>query len=111
MSERGEGGEETSKIIRGMGGRGGGRGEYVRGRLGNGGGNKSCCVGNGGKNTPLSGEIIMELVGSPEEEFKLNAPVPAPHIIPFSIHLLPYFHRCKIRLPRRPIKICQGKGR
>ena len=32
-------------------------------------------------NTPaLSGEEIMESVGSPEEEVKLNTPVPAPHL-------------------------------
>ena len=34
-------------------------------------------------NTPaLSGEVIMESFGSPEEEVKLNTHVPVPHIIP-----------------------------
>ena len=36
-----------------------------------------------GNNVALSGERIMESVGSYEEEVKLNTPVPAPHIIPF----------------------------
>ena len=34
-----------------------------------------------GNTAALSGELIMESVGSPEEEFKLNTPVPSPHII------------------------------
>ena len=32
----------------------------------------------------LSGDVIMDSVGSPEEEVKLNNPVPSDHIIPFS---------------------------
>ena len=37
-------------------------------------------------NTPvLSGEVIMESVGSPEEEVKLNTPVPITHIITYSL--------------------------
>ena len=41
-------------------------------------------------NTPdLSGEVIMESFESPEEEFKLNTRVPAPHIIPYSYSLPP----------------------
>ena len=31
----------------------------------------------------LSAEVIMESVGSPEEEVKFNTPVPAPHIITY----------------------------
>ena len=34
-----------------------------------------------GNTLVLSGERILELVGSPEEEVQLNTPVPAPHII------------------------------
>ena len=37
-----------------------------------------------GNTTALSGEVTMESVGSPEEEVKLNTPVPTPHIITFS---------------------------
>ena len=33
----------------------------------------------------LYGELIMESVGSPEEEVKLNTPVPIPHIITYSL--------------------------
>ena len=39
----------------------------------------------------LSGEVIMESVGSPEEEVKLNIPIPAPHIIPSSSSSPPFF--------------------
>ena len=39
--------------------------------------------GNEGKTTVLSGEMVMELVGSPEEEFKLNTTIPEPHIITY----------------------------
>ena len=42
-------------------------------------------------NTPaLSGEGIMDSVGSPEEEVKLNTPVPSPHIIPSSSSSPPF---------------------
>ena len=45
-------------------------------------------------NTPaLYGEGIMESVVSPEEEFKLNTPVPLPHIIPSSYLSPPFFPR------------------
>ena len=37
-----------------------------------------------GKPPALSGEVIMESVVSLEEEFKLNTPVPVPHIITYS---------------------------
>ena len=42
-----------------------------------------------GSTTALFGEVIMESVGRSEKEFKLNNPVPAPHIIPicFLFHL------------------------
>ena len=33
-----------------------------------------------GNNAALSGEVIMESVGSPEEEFKFNTPVPVTHL-------------------------------
>ena len=33
-----------------------------------------------GNTTALSGEVIMESVGSPEEEVKFNTTVPAPHL-------------------------------
>ena len=33
-----------------------------------------------GNTAALSGDLIMESVGSPEEEVKLNTPVPATHI-------------------------------
>ena len=36
---------------------------------------------NEGNTAALSGEVIMDSVGSPEEEFKLNTAVPAPHIL------------------------------
>ena len=39
----------------------------------------------------LSGEGIMESVGSPEEEVKLITPVPAPHIIPSYFSSRPFF--------------------
>ena len=42
-------------------------GKCVRGMGGNRGGQKSCCVGKGGKHCIFSGEVIMESVGSPEE--------------------------------------------
>ena len=38
---------------------------------------------NEGNTAALSRERIMESIGSPEEEVKLNTPLPAPHIIPF----------------------------
>ena len=44
------------------------------------------------ENTPaLSGEVIMESFGSPEEEIKLNTPVPELHIIPYSSSYPPFF--------------------
>ena len=38
----------------------------------------------------LYGERIMESVGSPEEESKLNTPVSAPHTIPYSSSSPPF---------------------
>ena len=37
--------------------------------------------GKEAKTTAIYGERIMELVGSPKEEVKLNTPVPDPYII------------------------------
>ena len=37
-----------------------------------------------GNTAALSGEGVMESVGSPKEEVNLNTPVPAPYIIPSS---------------------------
>ena len=39
----------------------------------------------------LSGELIMESVGSPEEEVKFNTPVSAPFIIPSYYSCPPLF--------------------
>ena len=33
-----------------------------------------------GNTAALSGEVVMESVGGPEEEVKSNTPVPAPHL-------------------------------
>ena len=35
---------------------------------------------NEGNTAYLSGEVIMDSVGSPEEEVKLNTPIPATHL-------------------------------
>ena len=43
-----------------------------------------------GNNPDLSGEEIVESVRSPEEEDKLNTPVPAPHIITSSSPYPPF---------------------
>ena len=39
----------------------------------------------------LSGDVIMESVGSPEDEGKFNTPVPEHHIIPISYSSPPFF--------------------
>ena len=56
MSEEGEGTEEARKVV-------------VSEKEGN--------------NPYLFGEVIIESVVSPEEESKMNTPVPAPHIIQY----------------------------
>ena len=44
------------------------------------------------KNTAaLYGELILESVGSPQEEVKLNTTVPAPYIIPYYFSSPPFF--------------------
>ena len=48
----------------------------------------------------------MELDGSPEEEFKWNTPVPAPHILRFSSSSPIFFPQVSNLL-----KMCKGKGR
>ena len=57
---------------------------------------------NTGNAAALSGERIMESVGSPEEEVRLNTYVLAPNIITY---------RYQIRLPRKSSKLCHGKRR
>ena len=46
-----------------------------------------------GSTTDLLGELIMESVGRSEKEFKLNNPVPAPHIIPICFYSIYFFPR------------------
>ena len=43
------------------------------------------------KTTALYREIIMESVGIPEEEVKLNTPVTEPYIVSFSSSYPPFF--------------------
>ena len=43
------------------------------------------------RKVPFSGEVIMESVGSPEEEIKLNTLLPIPHIIPYFSSSPPFF--------------------
>ena len=44
-----------------------------------------------GNTAALSGEVIMESVGSHEEEFNLNTPVTEPCIVNFSSSYPPFF--------------------
>ena len=46
---------------------------------------------NEGNTAALSGEVIMESVGSPEAEIKLNTPIHAPHTIPSYLSYPPFF--------------------
>ena len=53
---------------------------------------RKCGVSEKEVNTAyLSGEVIMESVGIPEEYVKLNIPVPSPHIIPSYYSPPPFF--------------------
>ena len=62
-------------------------------------------------NTPyLSGKIIMESVGSPEEEVKLNTPVPAPHIITFSSSSLTLFPQLSNPADEKTKENMSGEG-
>ena len=58
---------------------------------GNGGGKKVAVSKKEGNTTALSIEKIMESFGIPEEEIKLNTPVPELHIIPYSSSYPPFF--------------------
>ena len=44
-----------------------------------------------GNTVAFSGEVIMESVGSPKAEIKLNTPISAPHTIPSSSSYPPFF--------------------
>ena len=64
-----------------------------------------------GNTTDLSEEVIMESVGSPEEEFKWNTPVPEPHIIPFSSSYPPFFPQVSNSSSEEAKEMCQEKER
>ena len=56
-------------------------------------------------------EVMMESVGSTEEEFKLNTPVPAPHIITSSSSSPPFFPQVSNTAAGEAKEMFQGKGR
>ena len=103
--------KSSTKCFRGRGGNGGGQGKFVRGRGGNGGGDNFFVLEKEGNTAALSGEIIVESVRSPEEEVKLNTPIPATYIVTISSLYPPFFPQVSNPAAEDSKEMCQGKER
>ena len=63
-----------------------------------------------GNTAALSGEVIMESVGSPEEEVNFNTPASAPHITHFSYSSPPFFPRVSNTAAKDSKENLSGEG-